>query len=52
MDYKKELAKALEKAGAKNAQDSIETPPNREMGDFAFPCFLLAKEFKKSPIQI
>ena len=52
MDYKKELAKALEKAGAKNAQDTIETPPNREMGDFAFPCFLLAKEFKKSPIQI
>ena len=27
----------------------LETPPNREMGDVAFPCFLLAKTYKKAP---
>ena len=27
----------------------IEIPPNSEMGDFAFPCFKLAKELKKAP---
>lgn len=27
----------------------IEIPPNKEMGDYAFPCFKLAKVFKKSP---
>jgi len=27
----------------------IEVPPNRDMGDYAFPCFKLAKELKKSP---
>ncbi len=27
----------------------IETPPNDEMGDFALPCFSLAKQFRKSP---
>src|SRR3989339_706954 len=30
----------------------LEIPPNNEMGDFAFPCFFLAKEFKKSPNEI
>jgi len=32
--------------------DLIETPPNSEMGDFAFPCFSLAKEMKKNPVEI
>jgi len=27
----------------------LETPPNREMGDVAFPCFSLAKSFRKAP---
>lgn len=27
----------------------LETPPKKEMGDFAFGCFLLARECKKSP---
>ena len=30
----------------------IEIPPNSQMGDFSFPCFKLAKELKKSPMQI
>lgn len=27
----------------------LETPPNDEMGDFALPCFSLAKQLRKSP---
>ena len=27
----------------------IEVPPNEEMGDFAFPCFMLSKQLRKSP---
>ena len=30
----------------------IEVPPNKEMGDFAFPCFKLAKVFRKTPNMI
>jgi arginyl-tRNA synthetase len=30
----------------------IEVPPSEAMGDFAFPCFPLARLLKKSPAQI
>ena len=30
----------------------LEIPPSSEMGDYAFPCFVLAKEWKKSPNEI
>ena len=30
----------------------IEVPPNKEMGDYAFPCFKLAKIFRKAPNMI
>src|SRR3954452_16220338 len=30
----------------------LEIPPDPEMGDFAFPCFKLAKQFRKSPPQV
>lgn len=29
--------------------EAIEVPPNKEMGDYAFPCFRLAKQFRKAP---
>ena len=29
--------------------DIVEIPPQRDMGDFAFPCFRFAKEYKKAP---
>lgn len=32
--------------------DTIEIPPERAMGDYAFPCFKLAKTMRKSPVQI
>lgn len=30
----------------------LEVPPKQEMGDYAFPCFLLAKKLRKAPPQI
>jgi len=30
----------------------LEIPPNPEMGDYAFPCFVLSKKYKKSPNKI
>jgi arginyl-tRNA synthetase len=36
----------------KDIENLIEIPPSSELGDYSFPCFTLAKEMKKSPIQI
>jgi len=30
----------------------VEVPPDHKLGDYAFPCFVLAKKFKKAPNQI
>lgn len=30
----------------------IEIPPNQEMGDYAFPCFILSKTLRKNPVEI
>ncbi|MEY8745093.1 arginine--tRNA ligase [Bacillales bacterium AN1005] len=30
----------------------LEVPPQQEMGDIAFPCFVLAKSLKKAPVAI
>ncbi|MBR9704746.1 arginine--tRNA ligase [Candidatus Pacearchaeota archaeon] len=32
--------------------DLIEIPPSMELGDYSFPCFILSKREKKSPIEI
>ncbi|MFZ9596057.1 MAG: arginine--tRNA ligase, partial [Bdellovibrionia bacterium] len=34
------------------APQELEIPPEPQLGDFAFPCFKLAKQFKKSPVQL
>lgn len=56
MDYKKEISKILSDLEIGMTKDeiflSLETPPNKEMGDFAFPCFRLAKSLRKAPVQI
>ncbi len=53
IDFKKRLSNILSKSIPQLAEDEIltmiEIPPNTEMGDFAFPCFRLAKVFKKAP---
>ena len=54
MDFKKHIAERIEAGGL--SQDEIYTmlalPPNTEMGDFALPCFRLAKTMRKAPALI
>ncbi len=33
-------------------ENLLEIPPNLEFGDYAFPCFILAKKHKENPIKI
>ncbi|MDO4481427.1 MAG: arginine--tRNA ligase [Bacillota bacterium] len=52
-DFKQQVAEALkEKTEGLELNEitgMIEIPPNSEMGDFAFPCFKLAKTMRKAP---
>jgi len=58
MDIKGYLAGIISNAIDNEKYDSatvcglIATPPDEKMGDFAFPCFALAKEFRKAPPMI
>ncbi len=54
MDYKKHIAEKLvvEGLGVEELSSFIETPPNSEMGDFALPCFKLAKILRMPPVKI
>ena len=55
MDFKIEIAKRLAAAGnipTEDAAAAIEIPAKKEMGDFAYPCFRLAKIFRKAPPMI
>ncbi|MBN2052732.1 arginine--tRNA ligase [Candidatus Woesearchaeota archaeon] len=50
--FKLEVAKLLAKATSlkeSEIEPLIEVPPSQELGDFAFPCFILAKSLKKAP---
>ena len=54
-DFKKEIAEAISRAT--NIEENeiygfIEVPKDTNNGDYAFPCFKLAKIMKKSPLQI
>ena len=52
MDYKKVVAeriKQLVDLDIEVIENLIEIPPKPEMGEFAFPCFQLAKTMKKAP---
>ncbi len=53
--FKKEIITLLSKATKLREQEIenlIGTPPSPELGDYAFPCFVLSKHFKKSPDKI
>ena len=55
MDYKSVMAASLSGATGLEADQIlklIEIPPQRELGDFAFPCFALAKMMHKAPAVI
>ena len=50
-EFKEDILKFLKKE-TKLEIIPLEVPPNPDMGDYAFPCFVLAKEWKKSPMDI
>lgn len=55
MDYKSEIAKLLSEAGelpVETILPTLEVPPQKELGDYAFPCFILSKTMRKSPVAI
>lgn len=45
----KELAKCLPELEIAQIQEGIEIPKEKTMGDYAFPCFRLAKTMRKAP---
>ena len=55
MHFKMEIAKLISSAADIDVNEvisAIEIPPNSEMGDYAYPCFKLAKVFRKAPPMI
>lgn len=47
-----ELLKKKVSLTEKDISSILEIPPNPNFGDYSFPCFLLAKDLKKNPIEI
>ena len=55
LNFKKDIAEKISKItniDTNEIENYIEIPPNKEMGDYAFPCFKLARTLKKSPVMI
>ena len=46
------LDQTIEELDKEKIADILEIPPKEDMGDFAFPCFQLAKVFRKAPNMI
>ncbi len=52
IDFKKIIGEKISKASELSFDEIysyIEIPPNKDMGDYAFPCFKLAKVLRKAP---
>lgn len=55
INFKEEIAKIISnymKIDIEKILENLEIPKDSNMGDYAFPCFVLAKEMKKSPVMI
>ena len=55
MDFRKAVAmkvSELTELDIESVNRLIEIPPQEDMGDFAFPCFTLAKTMRKAPNMI
>ena len=55
MDFKASIAQLVANAVGLEAADvaqMLETPPSADMGDYALPCFKLAKTLRKPPVAI
>lgn len=52
INFKEEIAKLISKVtniNSKELESYIEVPPDSNLGDYAFPCFKLARTLKKAP---
>lgn len=55
INFKEQIAEGLARETGLDANEllyKIETPPDRKMGDYAFPTFMLAKTLRKNPAVI
>ena len=55
MDYMKEIARLIASKTTLESEELfsyLEVPAQKEMGDFALPCFRLSKKLRRSPRQI
>ena len=55
IDFKEVIAKSVGKVieiDIEKIKTNIEVPKDLSMGDLAFPCFILAKELNKNPMEI
>jgi len=52
MDFENKVKKLLVGVGVKLEGVELEIPPDSKMGDYAFPCFELARVKKKNPVEI
>ncbi|MBR2385302.1 MAG: arginine--tRNA ligase [Clostridia bacterium] len=54
MDYKKYIAEKLSGLGVETEEieGAIAVPPDKNMGDYALPCFKFAKALRKAPVMI
>ncbi len=56
IDFKQTIAELLsahiDDMSTEEIYDTIEYPKHEDMGDYAFPCFKLAKVFRKAPNMI
>lgn len=55
MDFKQKIANLIHsivEIEKNEIETMIEIPPNTDMGDYAFPCFKLSKQFRKAPVMI
>ncbi|MEM5871573.1 MAG: arginine--tRNA ligase [Candidatus Aenigmatarchaeota archaeon] len=52
-EAKREIISVISKlTDLKKEEIQLEKPPQKDFGDFAFPCFILSKKLKKSPNSI
>ena len=49
--FQEEIIKVIKKITLLK-EVNLEIPPDNNLGDFAFPCFVLSKTFKKNPVEI
>ncbi len=52
MDIREQIIQCLAEAAGMEASEvdaALEVPPSADMGDYAFPCFRLAKTWRKAP---